>query len=404
MTTKTITHAAAGILLLCSGLTEFVSCTSVPTKSDRARRAAIERSPQWHDGRFHNTLKRQDASIWRIIGRRLQGVSHTVPEEPLPVLHPAEDVFSESPDSGLRITWFGHSSVLIEIDGYRVLTDPVWSERVSPFSSIGPRRFFQPPLPLDKLPRIDAVLISHDHFDHLDKNTIVALKDRVSVFATPLGVGAHLEAWGVDPERIVECDWWGEVQIGTLTLTATPARHFSGRSLTTVFLNKTLWSGWSIAGADNRVYYSGDTAMFPGFAEIGRRLGPFDVTLFEIGAYNDLWADVHIGPEQAVQAHRMVGGRLMMPVHWATFDLAMHSWVEPGERMIAACKASSVDVVIPRPGQAFEPCAPPELNRWWPDLPWQRGEEAPVVSSGLESIEAGSEGLNQVEIIRCQAN
>ena len=383
----------AWILLLCGGTALTVSCTTVPTQSALARQAAIESSPQWHNGKFQNSLPRKDKSIWRIIGKRLQGVNHTVPDVPLPVENRKGGEFATAPQRGLRVTWFGHSSMLIEIDGFRVLTDPVWSERISPVSFIGPKRFFAPPMPLEEMPVLDAVIISHDHFDHLDQATIEALKDRVALFAVPLGVGAHLEDWGVEPERIVERDWWDEIQIDELTLTATPARHFSGRSLP-LFLNETLWCGWSIAGPKHRVYYSGDTAMFPGFAEIGRRLGPFDLTLIESGAYNEMWPDVHIGPEQAVRAHQLVRGQLMMPVHWATFDLAMHSWIEPAERLIAASRVADVKIVIPRPGESVEPASPPAISRWWPEIPWQRAEEAPVVSSGLDTGEAEFISLN----------
>ena len=372
-----------GALFFCV----IMSCSYVKTTSSLSRQAAIERSPQWRDGKFHNTLERNDRSIWSILERRFQGVEHTVPEEPLPVVIRKADDFLAASSTGLRVTWFGHSSVLIEIDGYRVLTDPVWSERISPVSFVGPKRFFAAPLPINELPALSAVVISHDHFDHLDRQTIETLKDRVPLFAVPLGVGAHLEEWGVAPERIVERDWWEEVQVDELTLTATPARHFSGRSLTTIFLNKTLWCGWSIDGPMHKVYYSGDTAMFPGFKDIGERLGPFDLTLIENGAYNELWPDVHIGPEQAVKAHQMVRGKLMMPVHWATFDLAMHSWIEPAERLIQASRKFSIPIVIPRPGESIEPSSPPEVVRWWPDLPWERAEDAPVVSSGLAAVE-----------------
>jgi L-ascorbate metabolism protein UlaG (beta-lactamase superfamily) len=208
----------------------------------------------------------------------------------------------------------------------------------------------------------------------------------VKLFAVPLGVGAFLEKWGVDPRHIVECDWWDEVRAGKLILTATPARHFSGRSMLNVYRSNTLWAGWSIAGFKHRVYFSGDTALFPGFNDIGRRLGPFDLTLMENGAYNSLWPDVHLGPEQAVQAHRMVGGRLMMPVHWGTYNLAMHSWIEPAERLMAACADTEVSLAIPRPGEMVDIASPPALTRWWPKLSWQTADEAPVISTGLEGV------------------
>lgn len=378
----------AWILFLCIGMIMTISCASAPTKSSIARQAAIEQSPQWRDGGFHNPLKRNDASLYGILREWIYSeTDHTVPVEPPPVVVRTGEEFTAAPSSGLRVTWFGHSSVLIEIDGHRVLTDPVWSDRTSPVSFAGPKRFFDPPLPLDELPAPDAVVISHDHFDHLDEETIKALKDRVPLFAVPLGVGAWLEDWGVDPARIAELDWWGEVRAGALTLTATPSRHFSGRSLVSVFANRTLWAGWAVAGPAHRVYFSGDTAMFPGFADIGSRLGPFDLTLVETGAYNKLWPDVHIGPEQAVQAHRMVRGKLMMPVHWGTFDLALHSWIEPVERLIAASGKAGVAVAIPKPGESVEPASPPAVTRWWPDLPWQKAEDAPVVSTGLGTAE-----------------
>jgi L-ascorbate metabolism protein UlaG (beta-lactamase superfamily) len=207
----------------------------------------------------------------------------------------------------------------------------------------------------------------------------------------PLGVGAHLSYWGVENDRIIELDWWQEHRLGALTLVSTPARHFSGRSLIMSDKDKTLWSGWALLGSQHRVYYSGDTAMFPGFEAIGERLGPFDVTLIEAGAYNARWADVHLGPEQAVLAHRLVRGKLMIPVHWGLFDLALHGWTEPVERVIAAARQHDVRVITPAPGGMVEPArlAPgaslaAEQLRWWPQVPWKTAQEEPCVSSGLE--------------------
>lgn len=243
------------------------------------------------------------------------------------------------------------------------------------------KRFFAPPLPLDALPPIDAVILSHDHYDHLNEEAIKALRDRVPRFIVPLGVGAHLEYWGVAPERIFELDWWERAEVEGVEVVCTPARHFSGRSLTD--RNGTLWAGWAILGADQRAFFSGDTGLFPGFSEIGRRLGPFDVTMLEVGAYNAAWADIHMGPEQAVQAHQMVRGELMVPIHWGTFNLAFHSWTEPAERVLVAAEASGIQVAIPRPGESIIPTAPPAVQPWWPELPWQTAEEAPIVSSGM---------------------
>jgi L-ascorbate metabolism protein UlaG (beta-lactamase superfamily) len=285
----------------------------------------------------------------------------------------------------LRVTWLGHSSVLLEIDGARILTDPVWSNRISPVAWAGPKRFFAPPLPLDELPELDVVVISHDHYDHLDRDTIEYLAQKGPVFAVPLGVGEYLEQWGVAPSRILEADWWEKFEVGSLRLTATPARHSSGRSLVRRDKDKTLWSGWAIEGPSHRVYFSGDTSLFPGFREIGSRLGPFDVTLLETGAYDELWPDNHMGPEQAVVAHTMLRGRLLIPIHWGTFDLGYHSWVEPAERTLVAASEVSVPVVIPRPGESVEPgnLPYPASARWWPDIPWQSAAESPIKSTGL---------------------
>lgn len=185
---------------------------------------------------------------------------------------------------------------------------------------------------------------------------------------------------GVPRDQIRELDWWGSLDVGGVTVTATPARHFSGRS--PFDRNKALWAGFALTGPRHRVYYAGDTSMFEGFDEIGSRLGPFDAALIEIGAYNRLWADLHLGPEQAVEAFQRVRGGLFVPIHWATFDLAMHSWTEPIERFLVEAERRGVPIAVPKPGQSIEPAHPPDLDRWWPDLPWQSADEHPIVSSG----------------------
>ena len=347
------------------------------------RLASIKASQNWQDGKFVNTLPRSDIKLWPILMSRFERPDQTEPSQPVPVMVRRARDFEQAPESGLRITWLGHSTLLVEVDGYRVLVDPVWGDRTSPFETQGPKRFHAPPVPLDELPEIDAVVTSHDHYDHLDHETVIALGDKVPLYAVPLGVGAHLEHWGVPAERIQERDWWGEITVGDLTLVATPARHASGRSLTFSDQDKTLWSGWAIIGPEHRAYYSGDTAMFPELEDIGERLGPFDATMIETGAYNPLWVDVHMGPEQAVVAHDLVRGKLLIPVHWGTFDLSMHNWTEPVERTLAAAEKAGVRVSVPRPGQSLEPSNAPTVARWWPAVPWKTAEETPVLSTGL---------------------
>lgn len=364
----------------------FTGWTAMGVQASGARLQRMERSDRWQDGHFVNVLPRVEPDFIPAMRAWLsQGSPHSVPSEAPPVVHRVAADFSAPPASGLRITWLGHSTLLVEIDGRRILIDPVWGERSSPFNWLGPRRFFPPPLPFDELPPLDAIVISHDHYDHLDFPTIRRLVASDMPFIVPLGVGAHLEHWGVPAGRITELEWWQEHVIGDLRFVATPARHFSGRSILMRDRDCTLWAGWALLGPEHRVYYSGDTAMFPGFADIGARLGPFDATMIESGAYNAMWADVHLGPEQAVQAHTMVRGNVMIPVHWGLFDLALHSWTEPIERVLIAAQDRGVTVVTPQLGASIEPEALNVVDRWWPPTPWQTAAQAPVISSHLQA-------------------
>lgn len=380
-----VTIGGAGLLLLALGGIVMSAGNATGKAPSGARLQRIQASPQFREGSFVNDLARHDGSLLQIGYQSLVGRSQfTRPQTPLPIVHRSAQDFAALPDNGLRVTWLGHSSVLIELDGKRVLVDPVWGERASPLTWLGPKRFHPPPIALAELPPIDAVVISHDHYDHLDYPTITQLAARKPRFVVPLGVGAHLEAWGIPASDIEELDWWEAAALDDVQLVATPARHFSGRSLTFADKNRTLWSGWAITGPTHRVYYSGDTAMFPGFSAIGERLGPFDLTLIESGAYDPLWTDVHLGPEQAVDAHLMVRGKRLMPVHWGTFNLAFHGWTEPVERLLAKAAALGVDVVVPRQGQSVELESTLPLVRWWPEVPWQTAAETPVISSGIQ--------------------
>jgi L-ascorbate metabolism protein UlaG (beta-lactamase superfamily) len=353
-------------------------------------RARIEHSPQWRDGRFRNRLERIDGPIWRSFGEFFFGGSkHRRPTEPIPVETRSARDSATPPASGLRVTWLGHSTTIVEIGSARLLVDPVWAERASFVSFAGPKRFYPPPLPLAELPPVDAIVLSHDHFDHLDADLVRTLAARGLRWIAPLGVGDLLGGWGVPASSVTELDWWETTGVGDVTLTSTPARHFSGRGLGS--RDRTLWCGYSFSTADRRLYYAGDTAMQNEFAEIGERLGPFDLTMIEIGAYDQLWPDVHLGPEQAVAAHRLVRGDVMLPLHWGLFDLALHGWTEPIERTLAAAARHGVRVAVPRPGGMVEPASAGVVERWWPTLPWRTAEENPIRSTGTsiaESVEA----------------
>jgi L-ascorbate metabolism protein UlaG (beta-lactamase superfamily) len=360
-----------------------------PAKGERLER--MKRSPNYDvaAGIFVNKLPRLEdpdaTDMWDFYIAPSDAVPE--PEERYAVQRRRGEEFSTPPDSGLRVTWLGHSTTLIELDGRRFLVDPVWAERASPVSFLGAKRFHEPPLPIDELPAIDVVLISHDHYDHLDHEAIGELLDKARRFAVPLGVGAHLERWGVPADRIDELDWWDSFEDEGIELVMTPARHFSGRKL--VDWDATLWAGWAIVGPRHRVYYSGDTALFPELKQIGERYGPFDITIIEAGMYNQAWADSHVGPEQALIAHRWVRGRIMLPVHWGTFNIALHTWTEPPERLLAAAPTMGVDrLALPPPGGSVDVAGPLPTARWWPSLPWQTVEESPCVSSGMERSRA----------------
>ncbi len=343
-----------------------------------ARLERMRRSPRWHGGRFRNPVPLESAgspdAVWKWLtaNRGLRQPSGGVPT----VRRTAAD-FAGPRD--LRLTWLGHGTTLVEIEGARFLIDPVFSRNASPGPLFGVARFHEPPLPLDQVPALDAVVLTHDHYDHLDAGAVRQLAGRVPRWVCPLGVGAHLERWGVAPDQITECDWWDAAEASGVRLVATPARHFSGRSVTD--RDRTLWCGWAFVGAEHRVFATGDGGYDASFAEVGRRLGPFDATLAEVGAYDADWADVHMGPEQAVRAVQDAGGGLMVPVHWGTFNLAFHGWTEPAERVVVAAEAAGVPLAVPRPGESVVPSAPPALQRWWPEQPWQTVGEAPVVSS-----------------------
>ncbi|MFC9271252.1 MBL fold metallo-hydrolase [Streptomyces zhihengii] len=341
-----------------------------------ARMARIRRSPNFADGSFQNPVgartRPSGASMTEFakIYFEKEARSRRAPTDRIPV-HPTTLAdLARPPASGLRLTWMGHSSVLAEIDGRRVLFDPVWGDRCSPFDFVGPKRLHPVPVPIATLGTVDVVVISHDHYDHLDLPTIKALAGTGTVFAVPLGVGAHLERWGVAPDRLRELDWHESAEVAGLRLTATPARHFCGRGLRNQ--QHTLWASWAVAGPEHRIYHSGDTGYFPGFADIGRQHGPFDATMIQIGAYSEYWPDIHMTPEEGVRAHLdLQGGRphgVLLPIHWGTFNLAPHAWAEPGEWTHDAADEHAQPVASPRPGEPFEPAGPLPADRWWLEI------------------------------------
>lgn len=377
---KRAAQGLGALLVVAIAVALVVGWSGFGKAASGARLERMKRSPEWKDGVFVNPQPIIN-DLGKMFGEMWHMSEHVSPDPPIhfPPVDPSR--FRTPPASGLRVTWFGHSSTLIEIDGHRVLTDPMWSERATPIPGFGPKRWFAPLIALGDFPKIDAVVISHDHYDHLDRGTIVAMKDWDTTFVVPLGVGAHLEYWGVPASRIVELDWWQKTRVRELDIVCTPSRHASGRHV--LDRDTTLWASYAFVGSAHRAYFSGDTGVFPAMTDIGERYGPFDVTLIETGQYGSGWPDWHIGPEQAVTAHGMLRGRVLFPIHWALLGLAYHGWTEPIERTLAATSSENVTVVAPRPGESVEPAAPPPVERWWPNIPWKTGAESPIVSSGM---------------------
>jgi L-ascorbate metabolism protein UlaG (beta-lactamase superfamily) len=333
---------------------------------DRLARARA--NPLYRDGAFVNPLppaQRTWDDVRNLFSGQFFGNELREPPAPIPVAKVAPaSLRNAPPNPGLRAFWIGHASVYVEIDGQRLLIDPIFSEHASPFA-FGPRRFHPPPIALAELPPIDGVLITHDHYDHLDMHTVQHLAQGGTVFFVPLGIGAHLERWGVSATRIREMEWGQEQPLGSVRIVSTPSRHYSGRGLRDQ--DATLWTSWSVLGAKHRFYVSGDTGYSDHFGKTGAQFGPFDLAFVKVGAYGPgaSWLDIHMSAEDAVRAAKEVGARKLFPVHWATFNLAFHAWDEPIRRTLAAARAVQLDVVTPRIGEMVDTDVPFASTAWW---------------------------------------
>lgn len=324
----------------------------------------ISTSQHYQNGQFVNlvetVLEHGYANTAKTI-RDFLTVENISPTGPIPVK------FAQSTqllaDTLTTVTWFGHSAFLVEMEGKRILLDPMFGPVASPFSFIGQRYAYQQPIDLEQFTDIDAVIVSHDHYDHLDYPSIIRLMPHVAHFFVPLGLGAHLMHWGVAEDKITELDWWKSVDYEELRFTAAPARHFSGRSFSDK--NKTQWASWVLQGQYSNVYFSGDGGYAPHFKEIGDKFGPFDLALLECGQYNERWEPIHMMPKQAVQANIDVRGKVMMPIHWGAFDLALHEWREPVRRVLAAAREQGVIVATPYIGERFIIGRDLPQEKWW---------------------------------------
>lgn len=336
-------------------------------KGERLKR--VQASPNYRDGKFQNVVETSmDLPPGKMLGvmwQFIKGGEGREPKDTLPTADFDRAAWEAVPDSAYAVAWFGHSSLLVKLGGTTFLIDPVFGERASTFSFAGPKRFnYRQHMRVDLLPTVDVVLLSHDHYDHLDRETILLLKDKR--FIAPLGVGAHLEAWGVAASAITEKDWWEGVQAGPVLLTLAPARHFSGRGLNN--RASTLWGSWVMQAGGRKIFFGADSGYSPTFKEIGDRFGPFDLALLECGAYHELWHGIHMMPEEAVQAAVDIQARVLMPIHWGKFSLAMHPWKEPVERLSAKAQELDMPLLTPRIGAIVANADPRSSETWWAGL------------------------------------
>ncbi len=351
--------AAAG----CCAL--FAGCSTAGGGEPR-----YDSSPQFKDGVFRNMANPDvlpSASAWRIWTRFIVAKKvDTVPVDPIPVQPLARADLEALDASANHVVRLGHSSHLLKLKGKYWLIDPVFGERASPFTWAGPRRFHKPPITLEALPPIEAVILSHDHYDHLDVPTIEYLAARVQRYFVPLGVGARLVEMGVPAERVTELDWWQGAEHAGVKLTATPSQHFSGRTLAD--RDRTLWASWVMQSGAERIFYSGDSGYFPGFKQIGDRFGGFDLALMENGAYDSYWPGVHMTPEQSIKAFEDLRGKVLYSVHNSTFDLAFHGWRDPLERIADLAAAKKIELATPVIGEVLTVGKARTNTRWWAGL------------------------------------
>ncbi len=361
---KIILLAVMGIVLLALIYQKFHPVFG--GKSSPENLETLKQSPNFLNGRFnnqnHTPMHGSTGNLISMVKDFLKGNPQSRPALTIPV-QPLVPPMAATGDKQVKITWFGHSAFLLELDGKILLLDPMLGKYSSPLPLIGMKRYSEKPVRIKELPEIDAVLLSHDHYDHLDYKSIIKLKDKVKAFHVPLGVGNHLERWGVPKEKIKNYDWWEEAELGGLLLACTPAQHFSGRNLHD--RNATLWCSWVIRGQDTSIFFSGDGGYGTHFAEIREKYGAFDVTLLECGQYDRRWKAIHMMPEESIQAHLDLQGKMMIPIHWGAFTLAFHSWTEPVERALKAAQERDLVIATPRISETIILGA---AN--YPDLPW----------------------------------
>lgn len=338
----------------------------LPSVGQAPEPTEMEKSPYYQDGKFQNIIETKSADFSQMPGimkdyikRKAEGA----PSSDYVFQESNRDLLIQDTSGSIHYNWLGHAAVLMEKDSKYILLDPMLGRRASPFSFLGPQRYSAPPILAEDLPDLEAVIYSHDHYDHLDYETVLKIKDKTKFFYVPLGVAATLLKWGVKQTQIRELSWWDQAnQEYDITITATPARHFSGRLLSQ---NNTFWASWVIKWGNENVYFGGDTGIFDGFEEIDEKLGPFDMAILPVGAYNDAWHDIHMNPEEAAKAFGQMRAEKLLPIHWGTFDLALHSWYEPIQDLIKYSEKQNLPLITLPQGRWFSKSDYPKDVYWW---------------------------------------
>ncbi|MFK8020427.1 MAG: MBL fold metallo-hydrolase [Pseudomonadales bacterium] len=356
------------VLIIVGGLMLFdFSVFGSPPTDQQAK--GFQSSAQFNTdtGVFQNRLPNainegsEDGDTWATLKKLMDKDGDTLPADKLPEVKPNISRFLE-PSETLKSIWLGHSTFLLNLKGVIILIDPMFSDYAAPIP-LFVKRFQALVLELEELPDIDYIVISHDHYDHLDMKSIKHFIPSKTVFVVPLGVGAHIEGWGIAKQRIVEKDWWQVAEFEDAKFVATPAQHFSGRSFTD--RDKTLWASWVIQAGGHNVFYSGDSGFDTHFKGIGERYGPFDVAYMETGQYNEQWKAVHLMPAEAVKAFKDLNAKYYFPVHWGMFRLSVHPWYEPVEKLYANAKQGNIEIIVPKVGQLVNINKPAPLELWW---------------------------------------
>jgi len=364
----TITIISIIVLVIITGAAFMYTSPEFGGKPTAEQKLAYAQTGHYEDGKFVNQIPSpMDIGVKDIpslLYKQLKGDPNRQPSVKFDVQKIDSLEIEQKPDSITRLTWFGHSSFLLEIAGKKILLDPMFGDVPAPHPWLGKSRYSNGlPIAIDKLPNIDAIIMSHDHYDHLDYGSIMKLKAKTREFYMPLGVGAHFRKWGVADEHIHELDWWGEIQLDSLTFTCAPARHFSGRG----FGDRaaTLWGSWIIQSPEKKIYFSGDSGYAPHFKEIGKKYGPFDFAMMECGQYNEKWQSIHMMPEETIQAAIDVQAKVTQPIHWGAFTLSLHTWTDPIERATAEALKKNVILCTPEIGEPVIIGSQHPVGRWW---------------------------------------